>query len=667
MAGGDNGLSSRTIPEDQNEESDDYQLMFKHFKENKVEIASAITRPFPFLMSLRDRDFISEQKFQECEETCKNLVPVDRVVYDILSEVQKKFSRDLLKVIFSKTHLKAYPDLKETLKHFFQNVSDNHRTHQSMNGRDVEERPRLPAIVREASCSPGNSNMNDEQAEEMPNLPQCNGGASCSPGNSNMNDEQDEEMPNLPQCNGGASCSPGNSNMNNEQAEEMPSLPQCNGGGSSPAVVFLGHSETFFPTEGSTSCEQSCDGQDPQDHLSSSLRREAGAQRPTSEEKCSCVMCSPTYVPEDLGARMGSSQGEAIDIGRSIPARKPKKRRKKKGHNWSKPKWRKPMSVRRKRGKIAAGQAAFRRKKMKKNPGLSAKIRGLRRLRKENANFSAELLPVTCGDLKGVLHKNKFKKGISVMSIQCEDGNWCTPSKFEIMGGYGKSKNWKLSLRCHNLPLKFLIQRNFLPIPPRIYHKRKKRTQNLNHSPVDPNIENSDECEVCRKAGTLFCCDTCSRSFHEECHIPTVEAEITPWSCIFCRIQSLGSQQSLPESEILQREMVPQEQLRCEYVLLRAYRCSESSFFSKMPYYYYFRERAVGVQEPMWLDKIKKKLSDQAYCQVEDFVQDMRLIFRNHRITFKDPKFGKMGLRLESKFETSFKEVFAIQETNEKS
>lgn len=63
-------LSPRTIPEDQNEEeSDDYQLMFKHFKENKVEIASAITKPFPFLMSLRDRDFISGQKFQVSVES----------------------------------------------------------------------------------------------------------------------------------------------------------------------------------------------------------------------------------------------------------------------------------------------------------------------------------------------------------------------------------------------------------------------------------------------------------------------------------------------------------------------------------------------------------------------------------------------------------------------
>lgn len=139
-----------------------------------------------------------------------------------------------------------------------------------------------------------------------------------------------------------------------------------------------------------------------------------GAQQPTREKKCSCVMCSPTYVPEDLEARMGSSQGECVGTRRNIPARKPKKqRRKKKGHNWSKPKWRKPMSVQRKRGRIAVVQAAFKRKKMKKNPGRTAKIRGLRRRRKENADFSAELLPVTCGNLKGVLHKDKFKQGIS--------------------------------------------------------------------------------------------------------------------------------------------------------------------------------------------------------------------------------------------------------------
>lgn len=34
-----------------------------------------------------------------------------------------------------------------------------------------------------------------------------------------------------------------------------------------------------------------------------------------------------------------------------------------------------------------------------------------RRRKKENADFSAELLPVTCGDVKGTLHKDRFKQG----------------------------------------------------------------------------------------------------------------------------------------------------------------------------------------------------------------------------------------------------------------
>ncbi|KAL1788001.1 nuclear body SP140 isoform X1 [Sigmodon hispidus] len=271
-----------------------------------------------------------------------------------------------------------------------------------------------------------------------------------------------------------------------------------------------------------------------------------------------------------------------------------------------------------------------------------------RKHRHENADFSTELLPVTCGDVKGVLHKDKFKQGVSIKSIQTEDGDWYTPSEFETLGGYGPSKNWRLSLRCYRWPLKLLIQRNFLPNPPRIYGRKKK---------------NSDECEVCRDGGTLFCCDTCSRAFHEGCHIPTVEAEITPWSCIFCCMQSIGSQQTHPESEILQRLMGSQEQMKCEFVLLRVYCCPESSFFSKMPYYVYFE----GVQKPMWLDIIKKKLRERGYSIVGEFVQDMRLIFHNHRATFKDPNFGQMGLRLESEFEKIFREVFAVQETSENS
>jgi hypothetical protein len=43
---------------------------------------------------------------------------VARVMYDVLSELEKKFDLSLLKVLFSRTNLIAYPDLKEILRSF---------------------------------------------------------------------------------------------------------------------------------------------------------------------------------------------------------------------------------------------------------------------------------------------------------------------------------------------------------------------------------------------------------------------------------------------------------------------------------------------------------------------------------------------------------------------
>uniref|UniRef100_A0A2K6F5G2 SP140 nuclear body protein n=1 Tax=Propithecus coquereli TaxID=379532 RepID=A0A2K6F5G2_PROCO len=608
MAGGGHDLSSRmdkhsrNIEDQKVEEQICPELIFRHFKENKVEIASAITKPFPFLMSLRDRSFISEQMFENFHEACRNLVPVARVIYDVLSELEKTFDLSLLETLFSSVHLKTYPDLNEIFRSF-----QNEGSNACPETRDVEEPQE--ALRSPPSCGPGFSSASCEQVV----LQRTNG-------------EDAKEIPKLLPGSGRETCDLQTPQMTNEgEPEKELSLVADEG------------------EESSNACLEMCDGKEPQG--ASSLLPTCV---PDSNSLCS-EMCDREEPQETLS---------------SPPESGPEK---KKGHAWTRVKRKQQKKIQQNGRKRRRARMLF--TQNNKTPLKRVRSKASRMRGYETVDFQAPSLPVTCGEEKGILHKNKLKQGAWVKCIQGEDGNWLTPGEFEIKGGHAKAKSWRMSVRCGGLPLRKLMENGFLPNPPRIYWGKKKRIlQSHDVTLGDPYLENLDECEVCRDGGLLFCCDTCSRAFHEDCHIPPVGNERTPWSCIFCRMGEFsGSPRCHQESEILERQMGPEEQLKCEFLLLKVYCCSESSFFAKIPYYYYIREASQGLKEPMWLNKIKKRLNEQGYPQVEGFVRDMRLIFQNHRASYKYNNFGQMGLRLEAEFEKNFKEVFAIQKTNENS
>nr|XP_012289477.1 nuclear body protein SP140-like protein isoform X4 [Aotus nancymaae] len=585
-----------------------YDTLFKHFKRHKLEISNAIKKTFPFLEGLRDREFITDKMLEDSQDSCRNLVPVQKVVYNVLSELEKTFNLSVLEALFSEVNMQEYPDLIHVYKSF-KNAIQGKLCFQESDGKEKEERPDIQLSLKQ------------------------------------------------------------------------------------------------------------------------------GAEQPACEnEKGSCVMCFSEEVPEGPEAKMESDQAcgqmDTVDIGKNSTLEKPKrKRRKKKGHSWTRIKRTTQKKVQQNNngkadGQLVSGekkgnvdlQGPFEIRKRKRgrprtrftqsdrDPQKRVQSRASRKHKEKTVDFKAPLLLVTCGEMKGILYKEKLKQGILVKCIQTEDGNWFTTREFEIKGGHTRSKNWKLSVRCGGWPLRQLIEEGSLPNPPRIYYRNKKQRilKSHNNTSIDPcnkaprrtwqygqiqtapicssqrdqcrrrvisafptEMRNLDECELCRDGGELFCCDTCSRVFHEDCHIPPVETEKTPWSCIFCRMkESSGSQQCCQESEVLERQMCPEEQSKCEFLLLKVYCCSESSFFAKIPYYYYIREACQGLKEPMWLDKIKKRLNEHSYSRVEGFVRDMRLIFQNHRASYKYKDFGQMGLRLEAEFEKNLKEVFAIRETN---
>ncbi|XP_012498042.1 PREDICTED: nuclear body protein SP140-like protein isoform X2 [Propithecus coquereli] len=766
MAGRDRDLSTRMATEEQNvEDRLIYDRIFSHFKRHKVEISCAIRKTFPFLERLRDHEFITNKMFEDSQESCRNLVPVQRVVYNVLSELEKNFNLEVLKILFSDVHMKEYPDLIPIYKSFI-NVLPDKSYLQESDEEGREEGPSsqlrleqgtgenssqsLPGPHSDSSFFTGTIPPESGLLEHLCETEQANtrrndmirgksGTLGCQRANQqrvqkpepagvelrnqgiqvnscfvrlvdikkeqplfNSEDEQraqartnhnqasdiivisseDSEQSNDGEKPPGAPisalesepdqevinvCNSSKSSETEETQEATCSRPQTAPGhdydfsesseDESPPKVWSSalrnergekdpvnvkyistwrirkrkspHRSQSFPwLKGISSSDSSelSHGEDTQETRSSALRSGSGAdlQRP-KKEKCSCVMCFSNGVPRSQEATTEHSQTpdmmDTMDAGNNSALEKHSRKRKRK----------------------------------------TAILRHLGRARSRRGRKRA-----FAG--RKIAHPAPLKRrrrGTSEKCIKSETGRWLTPREFEIEGGRAPSKNWKLSIRCGGFTLKHLIENGYLPNTPRT--RKKRILKSHNDTLGDPYPENSNICGVCKRGGKLFCCDTCPRSFHENCHIPLVEAERDPWSCIFCEIKVIQercpeSQPCRRESEVLMMQMLPEVQLKCEFLLLKVYCDSKSLFFASKPYY--SREGSQGPQRPMWLDKVKKMLTEKMYPQVKEFVGDMRLIFQNHKAFYRENKFIKLGLQVENNFEKNFKNIFAIQETS---
>ncbi|KAK1336711.1 hypothetical protein QTO34_002746 [Cnephaeus nilssonii] len=723
------------------------ETLRQHFIFQKLEISYAICKPFPFLEGLRDKAFISEKMYMESMEACRNMVPVSKVVYNILTKLEEPFNLSFLEMLFSQINLREYPNL-EAIHRSFRNVvascggwrravfevpanSIGRNPHQNLLPLPAPQRPplrcptqvprvnqpraipqhnnkvldnALPRVIQEGRTTPGEKQtqsntwtspawvpvaMSTTPRHFYPSLSSphpvqltCNDFPSTlSVANltSHVNDEEDSQrVPSTPPATVQVSSDhPTAQAKYKEEAQEMPQAssahepvirndsPEPNEpaepqeAASTPLVrkgkkrkrsmwsVQKKRQQKKRLQRGTTSpghrIQEKLQMVDQVTQRKDDSTRNSKVVIKTQKAKTECAQMSGPEDPLDDGSRLSLRKSPRKKRTTSPVHRtqeKPQMVDQATQKNNSTRNSR--MMTRTQKARTECAQTSGPEEKKKKDVCSSSTISYQKNIpqkekpKDDAVDFQSPTLPVTCGRETGILHKEKMGKGSSEKCIQNEEGDWFTPREFEIKGRGIKSKHWKRNVRCKGQTLQQLME-----------------------------WENANECEVCCRGGQLFCCDACPRSFHEDCHIPPIVAKRSPWSCTFCRMkESSGSQQCLRRSEVLTRQMGPEEQLKCEFLLLKAYCHPQSAFFAKTPHN--IRDYAEPFKEAMWLDLVKERLTERMYS-VEWFVRDIRLIFHNHKTFYKASVLGQIGLDLEANFEKDLKEVLIFHEASENS
>ncbi|XP_066201387.1 nuclear body protein SP140-like protein isoform X1 [Saccopteryx leptura] len=670
MASGGSDLSTRRTAENWNIVKNlIYETARQHFITHKVEISGAITGIFPFLVSLRDRGFITNELYEESKKSWNNQTPVQKVVYDVLEELEKKFDLSLLKILFSKTILKSYPDLNDILEDFRYAVHEK-ICHQASDGKGRAGNLHTQLSFKQETGENWYQNLTwlfpeplnykaspeNELREQLCELRQINVKKTGAASNSKEAPESQQASEQRAQASEPAVEPPDHGIPGNSCSAELTHIKTKRPFVQSGIKVEAGArsncnpaSDTIvIPSEDST---ESGGGDKPPKASTSAVKRRPESTDSRTPPMSGKKLCkrkrsheespkpSANQVPP--GARGSAMRtgpaGEGKDCGPRAP-----------GHRESE--FRAPVSLSAHMVQVAipapiSGTV---------DPGNSSTLEKAKSTKRSEEHTDTtpktgiEIFLVTCGEMKGMLIKRRLERGGTTKCIRREDRNWFTPREFEVVGGRGKSSNWRNTIRCCGTKLKQLMEYKILPDPPRIHGRKRK--------------DNSNICKICLDGGTLYRCKSCRNYFHGDCHIPAVETNRSSWTCTFCTIRNSASQEHHKESEVLARPVQPAEQLKCAFLLLAAYCRLENDVYVNIPHENYNEMASKCLENLRTLDNIKKKLAGGEYTEVGAFVLAMNPILQNASASQRYD-----SNLIEKEFKKNFREVFAVEETSHNS
>uniref|UniRef100_A0A5F5PX12 SP110 nuclear body protein n=1 Tax=Equus caballus TaxID=9796 RepID=A0A5F5PX12_HORSE len=545
------------------------EALLQHFICQKLQISYAIDKAFPFFEGLRDSSFITERMYRESLEAHSNQVPVSRLVYNILTKLEKTFNLSLLEMLFSRINLCEYPKLKTILESFKNVVT-------SYGGGS-----RTTPILLEVPANPAERSSHKALLPLPPTQHPPPKGPPCAPRVSEpgASTQHSVEIPDEPPSPSGPAVArpkvaqeeritPASSdNLNpqikvKEDTQEMPCAP------SGPVQVIRDDSpepnDAEEPQEASSTPPTKKGKKrkrnvwsipkkryqkkslpkgtvSPGDEIQEKLQVvDQATQKKDDSTRNSKVTtrvqkartgCAQTSGPEEVsddasevneGRRPQEppstppgimhdpmDNGSKQSLGKS-PGKKQKRRKK---YNWSSSKKRQKerlprgtssavheiqqklqvmdqatqrmddstgnseVMTRVQKARTGCAQMSASEEKMREKCSQSSPQKGLSReqLEDETVDFHSSELPVTCGEAKGILYKEKLEQGASEKCIQNEKGVWFTPKEFEAEGKRAPSKNWKRSVHCGGKTLEQLLKKRLLHCPSRKSLKREIR------------------------------------------------------------------------------------------------------------------------------------------------------------------------------------------------